>query len=106
MLRGASGSGSSAAFASESLAVAEGRGDAEQIIAMLQAISLIRIEQDRMADALAHQRDAIRLADPLDSKAIFSECCVPLVIAHPRPLRVAIRPDGFVVAWATFSNVP
>jgi predicted ATPase/DNA-binding SARP family transcriptional activator len=71
-------------LASESLAVAEGRGDAEQIIAMLQAISLIRIEQDRFADAVAHQRDAIRLADPLDSKAIFSDCCVPLVIVLAR----------------------
>lgn len=71
-------------FASESLAFARGRADAEQIIAMLHVISLIRIEQGRMADAVAHQHDAIRLADPLDSKAIYSESCVPLVIMLAR----------------------
>jgi predicted ATPase len=68
------------ALASESTAIARSRGDVEQVIAMTLVMSLIRIDERRLADAAELAREALRLADPVDSKAIFCALCEPITI--------------------------
>jgi predicted ATPase len=75
---------SAAAFARESMAVARARGDPEQIFDMTLMTSLIRIQQNRIGDAVELGREAAELADQLDSAAIFCANCIPLGILLAR----------------------
>ena len=71
-------------LAYESMAFARKRSDPEQIIAMNVVVILIRIEQGRMDDAIALQRETIKLTDQLDSTPMFAACCMPLAVLLAR----------------------
>lgn len=72
------------AFAGESMAIAREREDPEQIFDMTLMTSLIRIQQDRIRDAIELGREAVELADQLDSKAVFLANCTPLAVLLAR----------------------
>ena len=72
------------AFAQESMAIARARGDPEQIFDMTGISSLIRIQQNRLRDAVELCREAAELAEQLDSIAIFYESCTLLAILLAR----------------------
>jgi tetratricopeptide (TPR) repeat protein len=68
------------ALASESLALAREVGDVEQILHMTQQIGQIRILQGRMSEAVELEREAVQLADRLQSRTMFRRCCEDMAL--------------------------
>jgi tetratricopeptide (TPR) repeat protein len=72
------------ALASESLALAREVGDVEQIVHMTQQIGQIRILQGRMSEAVELEREAVQLADRLQSRTTFRRCCEDMALLLAR----------------------
>jgi predicted ATPase len=72
------------ALASESLALAREVGDLEQIVHMTQQIGQIRILQGRVSEAVELEREAVQLADRLQSRTTFRRCCEDMALLLAR----------------------
>ena len=69
---------------SEALALASGRGELGQVLWMTDGIGWTRLSQRRLAEAVAHEREVLRLAIQLEYKTAFLRCCELLAIVLAR----------------------
>jgi predicted ATPase/class 3 adenylate cyclase len=68
------------ALASESVALAHEGGDLGRIIGMTAMMALVRIQQNRVAEAVSIEREVLRLADQIQEKDAFRSACEDLAL--------------------------
>jgi predicted ATPase len=68
------------AYLSEGLALARDRGNIEQVVNLTRALSLAHIHRGRLSEAVALQREVLRLAVQLEYRFMFVTSCELLAI--------------------------